>query len=354
MRQLAETYLAAGWGAEASQIAATIPSDDGTVEIVAAAIDGDDVPAGAGIDPGCGPATATVALLDPAGTERWDRVDLVELKRFLDRLDPVTLALLRPRLQDRLERLDDGDLLAGLGPAPSPDPEPASSPERLAAGTDMTAIRAAAGILERANATGQPSDEAQLVNAMALLPSVPAGEARSALERELAVALVLSRRPAEAMAMVADGRVEADKLLAVALDALPAGQSAEFAVRLRPYLSPGSPVARRAADLFEEFHLAATAGAFLPDAEDRLPVEIRPDGTMADPWLSRDLRAMGDVAPAVGTVRNRLAAEILARNASPLPPTDLAAAGAVLDRSRTVSGLLATLLAPGAVEVTPR
>ena len=353
IRKLALAYLAAGWGAEAAGAAASIPFDDGIVGIVAAAIDGGDVADGVVLDPGCGPATATVALLVRSATRLWDRNDPAELRRFLDRLDPVTWALLRPRLQERLARLDDGDLLAGLGTDPTSDPGPVHPPEALAAGTDEAAVGAAIRILQQANALGEPSAERHLVNAMALLPSIPTGDLRHGLEQELAASFVLSRRPLEAVRMVADGTASAESMLTLALDRIPAAENAELAVRLQPYLPDGSMAASRAAEMFAGFGLTATARTFADDGG-RLPVEARAEGPLADPWMTRNLQAMSDADPATWTARNRLASEIIDRNATPRPATDLAAAGATLERSRVVSDLVAGLLAADGPQVTPR
>lgn len=340
--KLSRIYLAAGWGAEAAQVARQVPADDGTTAVIAAALDDNDMPPGTLIDPGCGPATATIALLNRESTPNWNRSDLSELKRFLDRLDPVTWSALLPRLEARLRSLGDSEALSGLGPYPAPEPKAADSIATLAAGTDMTAVQAAITLLERSTMAEEAAAELHILNAVALLPSVPPGDIRVMLQQNLAAAFVFSRRPAEAAALAADGSASAETILALALRHLPAAESAEFAVRLRPYLPTDSEAARRAAEMFMQFGLEATVETFV--VNERLPKATEPTGSAADPWIARDLRTMTAADPDGWTARNHLAQAILSRNATPLPQTDLAAAAEVLERSRTLSNLLPQLL----------
>ena len=344
VRSLATSYLAAGWGAEAAQLAARDPADDGIVAIVAAALDDEPYPEGTRLDAACGPATTVLVLLDRDGTEGWDRADVGDLLRFVDAFQPVTRTHLGPRLASRLEQLGETDVLDGLGdlqdahrslPIPSP---------RIAAGTDIRAVQAATTLLKTSNGQGNGAPEPYIVNAFAIRPSLPDGHLRRELETALAEALVLSRRPAEAVAMVRDGAARADDLLITALDALAPEEAAEFAVRLRPHLTAGSDAAQRAAGLFEPFGLEETARSFSSEAPPSLPRAADARGALADDWLERDMPAMAEADPRTWTDRHRLAREIVSRNETPPPTTDLAIAGATLERSRAISSLVATLL----------
>lgn len=344
VRRLALGYLAAGWGAEAEQTATLAGIDDGAIALVAAALDGVSMAGRDRLDPGCGPASAALALLDIGGTDRWDRANLDELSRFLDRMHPFTWLNVEPRIRLRLIELGDEVVLAGLGADPTPEPLVKGADDRFAAGTDASSIDAAIRLLSQSNMVGEAAAELHIVNAMALLPSVPSGDRRLRLEQALAEAFVLSNRPSEAIAMVADRRARGETLLALALDNLAEPVAAEFAVRLQPFLAPGSASGLRAAELFLRFGLAETAIGFEEPVIDLPKVSPAREVAMSDPWLMRDFPALADVDIEVSTPRNDFARAVLSRNTTPLPQTDLAAAGEILTRSRALNEILTDLL----------
>lgn len=353
MLALATLYLAAGFGAEAAQVARSSGTDSLGVAVVAAALDGLPYPPEAAIDPACGPATAILALLGPTDATDWTRADEPAIAPFLDRLHPTTLANLLPRLERRLATIGDASILAALAPVGPPGPEDVPDQLAAAAGTDEAAVAAAVALLERTNARLEPAPEGQLVSAMALLQSVPVGVLHASLEGAIASALVMSDRPGEVAALVAGGSADAETLLHLAIDARPPEAAAEFAVRLRPHLVAGGDAARRAGALFRSFGLDAMAEQF--DA--RVPVgpePVEPAGPLSDPWLARDLAAMVGTDRETWTARNRMAEAILARGAATPPPMDLAAAAAALDESRRLSILVGELVAEGGPRVTGR
>lgn len=340
---LARLYLAAGFGAEATQTSALGRTTAQDIEVVAAALDGTPYPLDVKIDPACGPATAVLALLDSSGTADWPRADESAFARFVDSMHPATASTLLPRLQDRLEELGLDDVLVAIDPTTPSLQLDLPEQEVVAAGTDERAVLAAIALLDMASNTGTSSEERHLINALALRPSLPQGPLRQSLDESLAKAFVLSRRPVEAVAMVADGAADAELLLGLAIDSLQPEVAAELAIRLRPHLPQDGAVTRRAAELFRSFGLHETANAFYPEGSPApRPVDLVAPQT--DPWLMRDMAGMVRMEREAWTARHRLAEEVVARNAATSPDTDLAAAEAVLEGSRRTMSLVAELV----------
>ncbi|WP_055682676.1 hypothetical protein [Jannaschia rubra] len=342
---LSQAYLRVGWGAEASMVARMVTGERPAIDTVAAALDGEPRSPDMAVDPGCGPATALISLLLGGPVPDWDRADEPAFVAFLDSLPPARWTAVEPDLRAALRPLGREELLVGLGPAPNRDTEPPKDAADRAAGTDLAAIRAATDLLRTANARDEPSSETHLVNAVALLPSTPEGEDRTALEEALATAFVLSRRPAEAVEMVARGQADAARLVDLALSRLEPAAAAEFAVRLRPHLAGGAPQRSVAADLFRELGVVEAARGFVAPGRVTEPAPPREDGGPRDPWLARDLTAVAAVPEEDRDARSRLAGTIVAQNAAETPETDLARAADALDRSRVLSERIAALLA---------
>ena len=352
LQRLATLYLAAGFGAEALQAAGPAGAPGSAIAVVAAALDGLPYPPATAIDPACGAASAILALLDPSRPDGMDRADQDAIAPFLDAMHPAMAANLVPRLERRLGEIGLDHLLAPLlpqgGDPVGADPDPAD-----AAGTDEAAIAAAIALLDRAGGPDESADETHLVNAMALVQSVPAGDLRRELDRAIASALVHARRPVEAAVLAAEGRADADALLVLAIDAHPPEAAAEFAVRLGPYLAPDGEAARSAGTLMRSFGLEVAAGRFATSRAEG-PVAVTDPVLPPEPWLVRDLPEMVRTEREAWTVRNRLAESILERRDADMPDTDLAAAAATLEESRALSALVAELVGVEGGGVTGR
>ncbi len=345
-RTFALGYLSAGLGAEAMQvlgIAADLTPDLATI---AAAFDSLPRPPGILLDPACGPATTLLGLLDTDQLEDWNRADQKALVGLMDSLPAARWRDVEPRLRSALGRLDADALLIGLHPSAAPLPITVSDAgdPRVAAGTDEGAIDAAIALLAQANDRGLPAREAHIVNAMALRRSIPAGDLKRTLDTELATALVIARHPADAIALMRDSAVPAASLLSTALATLPAAQAAEFSVRLRPFLADDAGSLGRIDDLLVGLGLDAPS-ARQGGGEGGPEADIVEVNGPRDAWLARDLPALATAPQNTWTGRNRLADAIVSRNGTPLPATDLARAGRVLDDSRALSGIVAGLLA---------
>ena len=341
-RTLSLGYLSAGMGAEAIQVQRVMADDSPDILAIGAAFDDMPRPPGVTLDPACGPATTLVALLDSGAVSGWNRADLHALRVLMDDLPPARWQDIEARLRRTLETLGAEDIMTGLhadwdeGDPGAVMPDPAIA----AAGTDETAVEAAIALIARANADGVSSPERHLVNAMALRQSLPDGPLRRKLETTLATGLVLARHPAEATELVREGAVLPAQVLSDALTHLPAPVAAEFAVRLRPLVGRDDADGQRIDDLLAHLGLSQPAGNKPQDAENRV-VEVKQD---IDPWLARDLNAMAAAPDDDGTDRNRVARMIVERNGRPLPQTDLARAGQILDDSRQVSVLIRSLV----------
>ena len=344
--RLSHIYLAIGWGAEALQIASTNSTDQTALSTIAAALDGIPNPGGPVPDPGCGPATAVIALLSLEGPSDWDRTDLPAVTGFLDGMSTDRWRDLRDRLEAALGEVNSSQVLAGLGPAQD-DTVDATTPSVRAAGTDIAAIEATIEILARALTKGIAAPDLQIGNALALRPSIPDGPLRGQLDVLLAETFVVARRPGEAVAMVANGNASAPDILDLALRHLSPSQAAEFVVRLRPHLT-AFPIARQKAQaMFANLDLPEIARRFAdddPPTQDFVPTEAILPLADVDPWLSRNMAMLAAAPAETWTDRNRLAQAIVSRNASDLPPADLAAAEAVLSESRILSDLVSRLV----------
>jgi len=141
--------------------------------------------------------------------------------------------------------------------------------------------------------------------------------------------------------MIDAGQTSADMVLDLVLEHLDPAQAAEFLVRLRPHMSEFARVQAR--DVFRSLNFPETANRFADVPQ--LPELVAPDDTamQEDPWLSRDLAALAEM-PETSSPRTRIAQTILERNAQPLPETDLAAAEAILTRSRDMGSRVQDLL----------
>ncbi|WGH80171.1 hypothetical protein [Jannaschia ovalis] len=361
LRDLAERYAALGWGAETRHVLKLTDNPDPILTAIALAAEGSEGPPGP--DPACGPGSVTLALLVPGRAIDWRAVDSRALARFLAALPAARWQADGPRLRARLEREGQAGLLLIR-----PDAEMATEagPPGLdpAAGTGPAAIEAVIARLEDGARDAAALSDLDLANAVALRPSLPAGEAAARLDAALALSLVTRRRLADAAAMVRSDRISATAVLDHAREVLRPGDFAELAIRIRNHVAPGSDPALNAAAILDRFGLPDAAGAFLqaagsPRDVPRLaarPVAIPP----AQPWLERDLVASAEGAEDIPAPRAELARFVLHRNrrasapAAPGPDPDLAAAQAALADSRRLAALVSDLLAlEGAIE-TPR
>lgn len=342
--ELAEAYLTLGWGAEARLVSASSDRDDRIVDILAAAFDGRPLLEREGVDPGCGPGTAVIALLTDVDRESWRRADETRLMKFLDTIPDPRMNDLHPRLDRALARIDRADLLVGLH---APPPSRAVMPPTAdpAAGTDATAVAAAIASLENANAAQSPVDTAILENARALRPSVPPGEARDALDRALLEALILARRPGAAFRMIEDNQATPEAYVTLALAHLPPEEAAVFLVPLDTVLGAADILRLRLRDVFLDLGLPITADRFARPQPRSLPrVEIE---QIVDihPWLARDFAAMADTPPEDRSARDEIAGLIRSRNVAPTLAGDLAAADLALGHSRDLREILRRLVA---------
>ena len=338
---LAETYLRVGWGAEAGRVLSDLGLVDGDLDAIGAALDG--VPSEARLDPGCGPATTLLALLSPGPVIGWDRADHAALVLLLDALPEARWRDTRHAVAGRLADLGAADLLAARRD-PAPTERAPGSPRE--AGTDLDAVAAVTEALEAAARDGVALGETELVNAEALLASVPEGVARDRLAAALVGGQLRAGFLAAAVTAARGDPALAEFLLETALGVLPPGRAAEFAVRIRPELPPGSPGADRAADLLRGYGLDDVAALF-----DRRPVRAATaprDATgtaLADrPWIGRDFAAM-ETSGDEDAPRRDVAAAIVSRNAAERPDGDLAVAAQALEQSRRIGDALSRLLA---------
>ncbi|WP_299818255.1 hypothetical protein [uncultured Jannaschia sp.] len=339
---LAETYLAAGFGTEALQIADQADRSAPHVAALAAALDDLPRPDDARLDPACGPATTLVALLDTDPAKDWERADRKGLVAFVDQLPLERWRDLKGRLGARLAMVGEDDLLTGIREDVGTPELQVATDDATAAGTDAAAITAVRTILSRANEDGAASEDIHLVNAMALRSSIPPGPEKAQFDLALATAFALSRRPVETVDLVADGSVPADPVFDVVVTRLEPAVAAEFLARLRPHLSPERRADPRLPPLFAAIGLPGAAARFAGQTIPDRPREVT-DAPATDPWLARDLVGMAEAADEA--IRGEVSAAIVERNTTPLPETDLAAAERVLRDSERLGALLADLLA---------
>ena len=356
-RHLAIAYLQAGWGAEARQVLAAIPqADDPALDRIGALLDDD--PEAEAPDPACGPASALLALRLGVTADRLDRTDLGDLARFLADLPHARIEHLAPALRRAAGYADARELESII---PDQDHHATTDPGS-AAHLDEPAVHAVLQALDHGTA-----DRLMFENALALRPSIPAGELRDQLDRVLARRLVEAGMTATALPLVATGAADADVLLAEAISSLPEAQAAEAAMRLLPHVTRGGRPAIDAARLFEMRGLEETARLFLDDGRVRegggaMPrVSDRAD----NPWIARDLvhvasDGSADDADATHRLRGALAESILSRNGIPgaiadpanpieAPEGDLARAERDLRDSRALREVVEALLSqPGA------
>ncbi len=295
-------------------------------------------------DPACGPGTAILALLDPRGTQGWAGADRTALVRFLDRLPEDRRSTFDTRLIARLDSLGESDLLEGLSVLDTTERRGRESPEVVAAGTDDDAVAAATDLLVAATGAGLAAPEEHLVNAMALRTSLPAGDARSALDNAIWQALVISRKPGAAALIVSEGVVDAELVVVFALERLPPVYAAEYAVRLRPHLAPDSVASAKAAEHLSRFGIEDAAAVFRDPARGELPYAAERYASPPNPWLERDMAAVAASAGSEGSSRREIAAEILRQNEFVTPEGDLAAAEAVLAGSRRMAEAIDALM----------
>lgn len=219
--------------------------------------------------------------------------------------------------------------------------------ETIAAGTDDDAVAAATDLLVAATDAGLAAPEQHLVNAMALRTSLPGGDARSALDDAIWRALVISRKPGAAAFLVSEGVVDAELVVLFALERLPPDYAAEYAVRLRPHLAPGSVASTRAAENLSRFGVEDAAASFRGPARTELPFVAERSARLPNPWLERDMAAVADSDGMDGSSRRGIAAEILRQNEFSIPGGDLAAAEAALEGSRRMAEAIDALMGSG-------
>lgn len=337
---LAETYLRVGWGAEASRVLSDSGIVDRDLDAIGAALDG--VSSSTALDPGCGPATTFLALLSPDPMTGWDRADHAALVLLMDALPKARWRDARAAVAERLTELGAADLLAVRRDAPRTDPS--SGPPREA-GTDLAAVLAVTETLDAAAAEKRTLGEIDLVNADALLASVPEGVAHDRLAAALVDAQLRAGFLASAAAATRGDPALAESLLDTALQVLPSGRAAEFAVRIRPELPPGGPAALRAAALLRGYGLNDVAALFdrRPVSETALPRDVTGSALADRPWLARDFAAMS-ASGEEGAPRRDVANAIVLRNAAQRPDGDLAVAEQALEQSRRIGDALARLL----------
>lgn len=341
--RLTRIYLSLGWGAEAVMNARSAGTVSPETMMIAAAVDGTPLPSDLRADPGCGPGAALIALLTGVTRADWKRADEADVIGLLYTFSDRRWFDLHDRLLGALAGLGRDSLLTGLGPIPSNAADERSDVS-TAAGTDAKAISAAIDILSNANADDQPSDMLQIENARALRPSVPAGPLRAALDETLLKALILARQPVPAVRMVEDGHAKAEKTFDLVTRHLALEEAVEFIVRLEPLLESDDPIRLRARDLLLELSLPNAAERFAPPPGAEEPVEVAEPLTATEPWLERDFSALAEDGIPDWTVRNDVAAAILARNRPRPPQPDLAAAESSLARSRETGALVRRLL----------
>ncbi len=362
-RELAETYLRAGWGAEAdSLLAGLVGKGIAELRAVASALDSDPDLAspGLGSDASCGPATTTLMLSSGDVPPDWNSVDETAFLAFVDGLPRARRTDLDTRLRKGLiqaERDDTVARLAALRDVPGAA-EPRSDATR-AAGTSEDAVHAAMDLL--VGADGEV-DAAAIQNALALQKSIPKGPLQSEFEQRLLRALVLSGHLSDAMPTLRADPALAEGLLTFALESLPEEQVVEVAIRLKPLLGERVAGAAKVAEILTSYGLRDAAREFgaAPITAVRpigpppvTPVDTVPERFELDEtesaWLARDMAALAssDTLPE-DDPRRRLAAEVLDRNTrAPDQANDLAGARATLGESRALSSAIAALVEGG-------
>jgi hypothetical protein len=342
---LGETYLAAGFGAEADGLmarAAIDPAD--RRRLLARLLDGTATPPAPGLlDPGCGPATALLMQLAPE-TVPPTGAALHEVIAFFEGLPAARRSDLAPRLSPTLaEALREVTLASGLGATEASGAEPIDP----AAGTDMAAVREVIDGLGPGWRADAPDAALRLDNALALRPSVPLGAARRELDSLLVARLTERGNVATAAGLVAEDGALARRALQAALDTLPPETAVEAIVRLAPALPVAAPERTRAAGLLLEFGLPGLARGIDPGASTVAPdVALDP---MARAWLDRDLAT---VAALSDGPRPALARLVRQRNAAPRTAGDFAAAQQALDEAGRLEAALDALLADASPAVT--
>lgn len=342
--QLVETYLALGWGAEARLISRSASLEDDLIKTLAAAFDGRSTSSGDAVDPGCGPASAVIALLTAVERGTWGRADETRVVKFLDTLPGRRMDDIYPRLEEALRRLDRVDLLIGFRqPEPAPPGVPPATPP--SAGTDASAIADVIATLTDANTAGVAVDTLTLENARALRPSIPPGETRDALDRLLLESLILARRPTAAFAMIEDSQATPDTYVDLVQDRLSPEEATVFLVRLGSILSLDDALRLRLRDTFLDLGLTATAQRFVrPGLPNAPQVEINPI-VETDPWLARDFAALAETPVDGRSARNDVASLIRSRNGTSPSAGDLATADMTLGQSRDLRDALRRLVA---------
>ncbi|MEM9796287.1 MAG: hypothetical protein AAF919_07345 [Pseudomonadota bacterium] len=347
---LVDQYLAIGWGAEALAILDDVIETDPDRRTLATAFDHmgyrerDDV---ALPQPACGPASAIAFLMLGGTADGWRTADETAALTYLDRLPPLRRAALLPQVRAGLTAIGREDRLVGISRAVLPSDEGASHP--VEAGTDLAAIRSLRARLKNANERLDTVDDIWLVNTVAVLPSLPDGELREGIERELVKSLILARHFSDAERVVGGDAGRAAEAIRLALDALPPEDAVEAIVRLAPLLEPDAPVASRARGVLMSYGLAAMATSVPSPPRPSESVDIGPDAirleTPEDPWLARDLRQVIAAEEGTDPARQRIADAIVTRNRSTQSVgDDYDQAGRELDRSRKMRAALEALL----------
>lgn len=363
LRALAETYLAAGWGAEAIAVLTRASTDAEELRLIGRALDSDPNLASEGIaaEAGCGPATATLLLISGVFDASWDSVDEDALIRLVDRMTDDRRADVQPRLRDSLARLGHEDILLRLAQLPQTEPAYRTpSTEVQAAGTGTGAVRAAMDLL-RDNSAAPESVGLALQNALALRQSIPAGPLRGEYDTLLTDRLVRAGYLPEAARLVGEHPPLAAQVMEVALTHLPPEQVIELGLRLRPHLPSDAVEVTRVANLMEGYGLTALARDFSAVRTGEGPVDQRAlwrqPALVAEPgppgitdgdraWLQRDFAAvLSDDTRKAEDPRRRLAATVQARNLAPAPTDDFDRARAAADRARNLSATVQDLLA---------
>ncbi|WP_222101801.1 hypothetical protein [Jannaschia seosinensis] len=343
--ELALSYLKAGWGAEAGFMIRSADLEAPMHLQIADALDERATGAQGYADPGCGPASAIIALLEGNPEGRWDRADELAVVQLLADLPQDRWNDIRDRIAEALSSVGASDLLVGLRQESSSAGAPAPTPP--AAGTDLSAVESVLDMLVHANASSTRLSTVEIGNALAFLPSIPPNEKRAQIKSELARALLRAEYFHEAIDLVGSESAEAEALLGLALQEMPIEKTIEFAVRLRPYLSSGSEGARRVADVLRSWGFEDAAARF--DAV-KSPEEARNkaggfrEAKSASPWLTRNFPEMARSDSETGP-RTDLARLIVLQNEEATTKGDLSSAQQALEHSRALSEAIAAIAA---------
>ncbi|WP_308915862.1 hypothetical protein [Jannaschia sp. LMIT008] len=344
VRALRDGYLAAGLGAEARHLGRLADIDDAWTDLMADAVDHIALAALPDDAWDCGSATTLLALNLAVPDRGLTARDRRRLAAFAGDLPRARQRDLLPRAADNTARGGDLETAAELAALVGPPPEDAA---------EAREIGRIALVTQRLTqwTLGEDAVASAAADALALLPTVPAGPRNEALRAALAVGLIgigeLTEADEVLAGMVPPARRAVVDEIAHQLQDLPGHRSAFLAAAMLRYRDDAGATARRSfAGVLNAAGLTGTAAQWGHEISGDGGVRIAaPPRADLDPveaaWLARDLA--GVVAADPDATRAHLAETLLAQGPDPSMDT-LVGADVRLNRSRRTAGLVRDLL----------